>query len=140
MHVLSILLTVIEVVVCLLLIGLVLIQRSKGEGLSSAFGGGMGEAIFGANVGNVVTRTTVVLGLVFLLNTIVLSMILTHGRNTGVGSAMDDLPRRPAAEAPASPRGAAMPSAAGQRAPIAPAAATPVAPAPMPSPSPAPAN
>ena len=62
MHFLAILLTFIEVVVCLMLIGLVLIQRSKGEGISSAFGGGMGESIFGANVGNVVTRTTVVLG------------------------------------------------------------------------------
>ncbi len=138
MHVLSILLTVIEVVVCLLLIGLVLIQRSKGEGISAAFGGGMGESLFGANVGNVVTRTTVVLGLIFLVNTILLTMILTANRGSNTGSVMDDAPARaPAAEESALPTGMS-PSAPLRSAPLMPSASAPAA---TPSPAaPAPAK
>jgi len=112
LHFLSIVLTLIEVVVCLLLIALVLIQRSKGDGISSAIGGGMGEAIFGANVGNVVTRTTVVLGIVFLLNTICLTVVLTRNRTQSTGSVMDDLATPPVNRtAPALPGPAPMPSA-----------------------------
>jgi preprotein translocase subunit SecG len=111
MHVLTILLTIVEVTVCLLLIGLVLIQRSKGEGISSAFGGGMGESIFGANVGNVVTRTTVVLGIVFLLNTICLTLLMTKTRGRGTGSVMDDMARQPVTrEAPAAPAPGGLPA------------------------------
>ena len=132
MHFLAVLLTFIEVVVCLLLIGLVLIQRSKGEGISSAIGGGMGEAIFGANVGNVVTRTTVVLGGIFLLNTIFLTLTLTNLRGHSTGSVMDDLAKPPVnREMPAAPGGAPAPvlpspSAPATPAPVAPASAAPV--------------
>lgn len=131
MHFLTILLTVVEVIVCLLLIGLVLIQRNKGDGINSAIGGGMGEAIFGANVGNVVTRTTVVLGVVFLLNTICLTLLMTKARGISTGSVMDEMAKTPVSrEAPAVPpvRGeapaAALPGA------TAPAASAPAAPAP----------
>jgi preprotein translocase subunit SecG len=112
------LLIFIEVVVCLMIIGLVLIQRSKGEGLSAAIGGGMGEALFGANVGNVVTRTTVILGIVFLVNTIILTMVLSSQRG---GSVVEETAPPPASGAPALPGG------------------MPPAPAPMPAPAPAPA-
>jgi preprotein translocase subunit SecG len=128
MHVLIVLLTIIEVVVCLLIIGLVLIQRSKGEGINAAIGGGMGEAIFGAQVGNVVTRTTVILGLVFLINTIGLTLALTKNRGPSSGSVMDDVagrappPSAPAAPVPAAPEA---PLSGGVAAPAAPA---PVAP------------
>jgi preprotein translocase subunit SecG len=106
MYILSVLLTIVEVVVCLMLIGLVLIQRSKGEGLSVAFGGGMGESIFGGNVGSVVTRATVVLGLVFLVNTIVLTLVMSKARSGRIGSVMDEVPRAPVS-APAQPGPAA---------------------------------
>ena len=121
----QILLTVIEVVVCLMIIGLVLIQRSKGEGLSVAIGGGMGESLFGANVGNVVTRATVVLGIVFLVNTIILTMVLSSGRAAG-GSVMDDAgPAAPASSAPEIPGLPRAPAAAPVPAPVAPLAPAP---------------
>ena len=133
MHFLSVLLTFIEVVVCLLLIGLVLIQRSKGEGISSAIGGGLGESVFGANVGNVVTRTTVVLGIVFLLNTICLTLLLTKTRGVSTGSVMDDMVKMPATRsAPAAsslPPPVPVPAAATESA----APAAPVTPAPAPA-------
>ena len=129
-HFLAIVLTFIEVVVCLMLIGLVLIQRSKGEGISSALGGGMGESIFGANVGNVVTRTTVVLGIVFLLNTICLTILMTKNRTQGTGSVMDEMAKPPAArEAPAQPGPGSTPMAPELPATPAPSAPAPAAPA-----------
>ena len=62
-----------EFLVCLMLIGIILIQRSKGQGAGLSFGGGA-EAIFGAHMGNVLTRFTVILGIVFLVNTTVLAV------------------------------------------------------------------
>ena len=117
MSVLYILLWVLEVIVCLLLIGVILMQRSKGEGaVGLSFGGGMGEALFGAQMGNVLTRATVILGFVFLTNTLVLSILSARkeGRSLMEGAAPlptasmpampsgdYDMPVAPAAEAPA---------------------------------------
>jgi preprotein translocase subunit SecG len=69
------LLIVLEVLCSVLLIGLVLLQKSKSEGLGLAFGGGTGEALFGSRTGNVLTKATIVLGIVFLANTLVLGML-----------------------------------------------------------------
>ena len=84
---LVLLLRVVEVLVCVLLVGVILLQRSKGSGAGVSFGGGMGEAIFGAQMGDVLTRTTVILGIVFLINTLVLSILA--GQVTRAGR-MDD--------------------------------------------------
>ncbi len=70
-----ILLIVIEVVVCLLLIGVILLQKSRDSGLGMAFGAGMGESLFGAQAGNVLTRITIILGAIFLVNTTLLAII-----------------------------------------------------------------
>ena len=69
---------VIEVLSCLLLIGLILLQKSKSEGLGLAFGAGAGESLFGARAGNVLSKATVVLGIVFLANTILLGMLFAQ--------------------------------------------------------------
>ena len=50
-------------------------QKTKSEGLGLAFGAGVGETLFGSRAGNVLTRITVVLGIVFLANTLVLAII-----------------------------------------------------------------
>jgi preprotein translocase subunit SecG len=69
---------VIEVLCCLLLIGLVLLQRSKNEGLGLAFGAGAGESLFGARAGNVLSRATVVLGIVFMASTLILGVLFAQ--------------------------------------------------------------
>ena len=56
---------IIEILCCLLLIGIILLQKSKSEGLGLAFGAGAGESLFGARAGNVLSKATVVLGIVF---------------------------------------------------------------------------
>jgi len=76
MNILYYVLCVVEVLVCLLLIGVILLQRGKDGGAAGlSMGGGMGEAIFGAQMGNVLTRVTVILGFIFLTNTLVLAIL-----------------------------------------------------------------
>ncbi len=74
---------VIEIVVCFLMGAVILLQKPKEGGLGVSFGGGMGEALFGAQMGNVLTKSTIILGIIFLLNTLVLSR-LTAGSGASV--------------------------------------------------------
>lgn len=69
------LLTIIEVVVSILLVTAILIQKSKTQGAGLAFGSGMGETLFGGQIGNVMTKITVVLAVIFLVNTTALTFI-----------------------------------------------------------------
>jgi preprotein translocase subunit SecG len=78
----------VEIVCSLLLIGVILIQRSKGQGAGAAFGGGMGEAVFGSQMGNVLTKSTVVLTFIFLVNTTVLAIVGTQNRQSSVTDAL----------------------------------------------------
>lgn len=73
---------VVEVLCCLLLIGLVLLQKSKNEGLGLAFGAGAGESLFGARAGNVLSRATVILGIVFLANSLLLGVLFAQKDKT----------------------------------------------------------
>jgi preprotein translocase subunit SecG len=131
----TVLLTVVEVLCAVLLVLLVLLQRSKDEGLGMAFGNAMGESLFGAQATTILTKGTVVLAVVFLLNTIVLDRLYSHGSRVRSGSIMDKVtegvPVPPPVEAPpAAP--AAVPETA------VPAAETVPAPAFNPQPVPAP--
>ena len=83
-------LVIIEVVTCFLLISLILIQKTKSQGAGMAFGASMGESLFGAQTGNVLTKATVFLTIVFLVNTTILA-VLTPGR---VGSITDSVTSR----------------------------------------------
>jgi preprotein translocase subunit SecG len=97
--VLTYLLVFVETAVSILLIGLILIQRTKSQGMGLAFGSVMGESLFGAQVGNVLTKTTVVLAIVFLVNTTLLAMIGAGQRSESV----TDLVTPSAPAAPAMP-------------------------------------
>ncbi len=91
-------LVLIEAVVCSMLIGVILIQRTKSQGLGMALGGQMGEALFGARMGNVLTRVTVILGVVFLVNTTLLAYLGASTRSVSVtDDAVVPIPAAPAA-------------------------------------------
>ncbi len=79
---------VVEVLCCLLLIGLILLQKSKSEGLGLAFGAGAGESLFGARAGNVLSKATVVLGIIFIANTLLLGIIFSQQEKTLMDSAV----------------------------------------------------
>ncbi len=74
MVILKVLLYVVEVVVCLLLGLVVMLQKPKEGGLGGAFGGGALEASLGADAGNVLIKATTILGTIFLLNTLILAL------------------------------------------------------------------
>ena len=80
---------VIEVICCLLLTGLILLQRSKSEGLGLAFGASAGESLFGARAGNVLSKATVVLGITFMASTLVLGVLYAKQEASLMDSAGD---------------------------------------------------
>ncbi|MGC9453358.1 MAG: preprotein translocase subunit SecG [Phycisphaerae bacterium] len=63
----DIFLGVLFLIVCILLIAVILLQRGRGGGLGSAFGGGAGSSAFGTRTGDVFTWVTIVLTAAFLL-------------------------------------------------------------------------
>jgi len=82
-------LTAVLVVCCLLLIGVVLLQRPRSEGLGSAFGGGMTESMFGAGTTDVLSKFTIWMAGAFFVLTILLAMLMSHGEKTS-GSVFDE--------------------------------------------------
>lgn len=81
---------VILVLCCLMLIGLVLLQKSKSEGLGLAFGAGAGESLFGARAGNVLSRATVVIGCIFMASALVLGMLFAQQDKTLMDGVQSD--------------------------------------------------
>ena len=125
---------VVEVLVCLMLALVVMLQKPKEGGLGGAFGGGALEA-------------TATLGAIFLLNTLVLAKLTSTKKSgsvlAGVNAApveqaplpMDlpaAAPEAPAVPAPAAPAAPAPAAPAASEAPAAPAPAAPAAPAAQP--------
>ena len=116
--VLRFILLAIEVISSVLLIVLILMQKTRSDGMGLAFGAGMGETLFGSRAGNVLTKLTVILSAVFLLNTVFLAMAYTGGRSQslmerrlGGAPAPRQAPMAPAAQPSAQPVQA--PTAAG---------------------------
>lgn len=64
---------VIHVIVCIVLIGLVLIQRGRGSGLVESFQGV--ESVFGTKTNTFLTRTTTILSIVFFLTCLSLAVL-----------------------------------------------------------------
>ena len=87
-----------HVLVCALMVGVVLMQRPKNEGLGAAFGGGMTENIFGAQTTHVLQKFTVWLGIVFFALTLLLAIIYAK-RGTGETSIQTDLHGQPVPQA-----------------------------------------
>jgi preprotein translocase subunit SecG len=141
------------VLICLLLLGVVLLQQGKGGDIAAAFGGASSQTAFGARAGaTVLTRATTILGSLFLLGAFALTLMGRSGGSSvvsGVGGpaaapASQQAPAlpMPAIPAPTTPAtGTATPPAAGTTAAPAPAQGAAPAPGPVtPAPTPAPAK
>lgn len=103
MGIIKVLLVMVEIISGVLLVGVILLQKSKDEGLGLAFGAGVGETLFGSRAGNVLTKITIGLGIVFMANTLLLGYVL--GSGSGTGSLTDDLPDTPVPVRSAAPAG-----------------------------------
>ncbi len=73
---------VVDVVCSILLVLIILMQRPKSEGLGTAFGGGVTENLFGAGAGNILTKITTWLGIIFFVTTISLAYLYSHRSQT----------------------------------------------------------
>ncbi len=60
---------------CLILMGVILLQRGRGVGLAGAFGGAGGHTTFGSKTGDVLTWVTVVMAACVLLGAVVLNYV-----------------------------------------------------------------
>jgi preprotein translocase subunit SecG len=109
----------------------IMMQRSKQEGLGAAFGGGITESVFGAQTSNVLVKATVWAAIIFFGLSITLARLYSH-RAVLIeqGSPVQQLLEKPVAPttpssttAPASPTTAA--PAATTSAPVTPAPAAP---------------
>ncbi len=114
----------IHVLVCLILIGVVLVQQGKGADMGAVFGGSSSTVFGSSGAGNFLTRLTAGCATLFMLTSLSLTYIGARGMTSTVfDSAM---PEPPPLEAPAAPDTAGeAPAAAPQ-----PEAAAPEAPAP----------
>jgi len=110
------------ILVSLLLIGLILLQKNRGSGLSGAFGGVGGHSAFGTKTGDFLTWLTVGLTGVFMLLAIIGNFAFEPAKAT---------PPVPVAPAPMS---TTPPTPVSSSPPPAPA---PVSPTPTPAPPPA---
>ena len=73
----TILLTIIDVIAALVLLGLVLLHSGRGGGLSDMFGGGLGAQAAGSTViEKNLDRITVIVALVFTFSTLALALLL----------------------------------------------------------------
>lgn len=106
----QVILTFFIVLVSLLLIGLILLQKNRGSGLSGAFGGVGGHTAFGTKTGDFLTWVTVGLAGVFIVLSITAVFVFERAV-TPVNAATGTQTPAPA-EAPMTTGGAAPNSAA----------------------------
>lgn len=96
-------LTVIEVIVCLFLILIILMQRPRQEGLGAAFGGGVTDQMFGAQTTNVLQKFTGYLAGALFLLTLVLAVLTTKMQRAKMADGKKMFEAPPPAVAPATP-------------------------------------
>lgn len=76
----TIFLTVLHVMVCLVLIVVVLLQRGKGAEIGAVFGGGAGSTVFGSRgAGNFLTKLTTGAAVIFMFTSLTLAYFAREG-------------------------------------------------------------
>src|SRR5207245_2246753 len=93
--------TIIHVIACLFLIGVVLLQQGKGADMGAVFGGSSSTIFGSGGAGNFLTRLTTAMAIVFMLT----SLTLTYSSAKRISSTVfDSAPAEPPPlEAPANP-------------------------------------
>src|SRR5271170_6195972 len=95
-------LTIIHVIVCLFLIGVILLQQGKSADLAGAFGGQGSQTAFGPRgAANLLTKLTTWSAIIFMCTSIGLFVLIA--RQSGPGSVLSGIKTPPASTAPATP-------------------------------------
>lgn len=76
--VLFVLLVIFHVIVCLVLVGVILLQAGKGGGLTDTFGGGATQNILGSRAGDFLSKATAVCAIVFLVTSLGLALFSSY--------------------------------------------------------------
>ena len=97
------------IVVCLFMILLVLIQKGRGGGLASAFGGAGGNTAFGSKTGDVLTWATSVVFGIFLILAITLNLVANNYHNKRMGIAAAPITTPAGQPAPGAQTGTTVP-------------------------------
>ncbi len=78
-------LTIIHVLACLLLIGIVLLQQGKGSDMGAAFGGGSSQTVFGADGPMpLLSKVTTGCAVIFMLTCLSLAYISAHDSTNSI--------------------------------------------------------
>ncbi len=122
MQILTILMTVIHVIVCFVIIGVVLLQSGKGQDIAAAFGGQGSQATFGPRgAATLLGKATTWCAVIFMITSITLSIVASrHVGGGGTTSVLSGEKTAPAQKAPAQQQ-PTNPAAPGSPAPAAPA-------------------
>jgi len=97
--ILIIILLTIHVIVCILLMLIVLMQRPRSEGLGTAFGSAVTESLFGSSAGNILTKITTWLAIIFFATTI--SLAYFYGLPSGQSGDLKEKLQKMSAAGPA---------------------------------------
>lgn len=97
-------LMVVQVLLCVVLVALVLVQKGQGADIGAVFGGGASQTVFGARgAGNFLSHVTAIVGALFFLNSLGLAYLSDHAQNSVVSGIA--LPSTAPIAGPASPSG-----------------------------------
>jgi preprotein translocase subunit SecG len=114
----------VNILVCILLTLLVLMQKPRSEGLGAAFGGSFTDSIFGAQTSDVLTKGTIWLGSTFMVLTLILALLYSH-RQTSGPKLQEELTKPIATTTNNLVTNAVVPAPADSSVPVAPAPAKP---------------
>ncbi len=92
-------LLVVQVLVGVALVGIILIQRSETDGFGLGSGSGM-NLLSGRGTANLLTRTTAILATLFIVNSLVLSIIAARMHAPSI---LDEIQQQESGSAPAVP-------------------------------------
>jgi preprotein translocase subunit SecG len=70
---------IVHVFVCMVLMGVVLLQQGKGGGMGAAFGGATTQVFGGRGAGNILTRATAICAGIFMITSVSLAYLSSSG-------------------------------------------------------------
>jgi preprotein translocase subunit SecG len=99
------LITTLHIAVCFFLIVVVLLQSGKSADLAAAFGGSGSQTAFGPRgAANALTKATTWSAIIFMVTSIVLSVMAARYTTGNAGSVLNGTKGAPAQSAPATPK------------------------------------
>jgi preprotein translocase subunit SecG len=93
-------LLIVQIVISLLLIGVILLQRTGADSLSGLSGGGNTGVVSARAAANFLTRTTVILASLFILNSIVLANLSSKTHSDSIEKKIEQEAAKPSEPTP----------------------------------------